>query len=41
MRTLALAALLAAVAVQASAADYKAPRNAFGQPDLEGVWSNA
>ena len=25
----------------ASAQGYKAPRNAFGQPDLEGAWSNA
>ncbi|WP_421937956.1 hypothetical protein [Phenylobacterium sp.] len=41
MRTLFLAGLLAATAFAATAADYKAPRNAFGQPDLEGVWSNA
>jgi len=31
----------AAVATGASAQAYKAPRNAFGQPDLEGVWTNA
>src|SRR4051812_48074689 len=24
----------------AAAADYHAPRNAFGQPDLQGVWTN-
>ena len=34
------AALSAAAAQAAPAAPYKAPRNAFGQPDLEGVWSN-
>ncbi|HEY8618391.1 hypothetical protein [Phenylobacterium sp.] len=38
----ALAALaLAALATGASAQAYKAPRNAFGQPDLQGVWTNA
>ena len=36
-----IAAALAALALPAVAADYKAPRNAFGQPDLEGVWTNA
>jgi hypothetical protein len=30
---------LAAAATAASAQPYKAPRNALGQPDLEGVWS--
>ena len=25
----------------ATAADYHAPRNSFGQPDLQGVWTNA
>lgn len=40
-RALALIALaLAAGAAQAQPA-YKAPRNAFGQPDFEGVWTNA
>ena len=44
-------ALAAALAVQpalaqpgakpAQSAAYQAPRNAFGQPDLEGVWTNA
>jgi hypothetical protein len=33
--------LAAALALPAAAADYKAPRNGFGQPDLEGVWTNA
>src|SRR3954469_22169698 len=43
MRQLALALLAAAVAAVAHAAPaaYKAPRNAFGQPDFEGVWTNA
>jgi hypothetical protein len=37
------AALLAGASGQAlaQAPAYKAPHNAFGQPDLEGVWSNA
>lgn len=39
------ASLAAAVAfiisADAVAADYKAPRNEFGQPDLQGVWTNA
>jgi hypothetical protein len=30
-----------AVAASATAADYKAPRNGYGQPDLSGAWSNA
>jgi hypothetical protein len=46
---LAMAALAAAAALPAAAQTnpaavakgYKAPRNAFGQPDLAGVWSNA
>jgi hypothetical protein len=33
-------ALLASSSVSAQTA-YKAPRNAFGQPDLQGVWTNA
>jgi hypothetical protein len=37
----ALAALLAASAAAAQAADYHAPRNGFGQPDLQGAWTNA
>jgi hypothetical protein len=35
-----LLALLATAAV-ATAPAYKAPRNAFGQPDFEGTWTNA
>ncbi|MGZ6016872.1 MAG: hypothetical protein ACXWKM_14120, partial [Phenylobacterium sp.] len=38
-----LAALIATMALAlggtAAAADYHAPRNAFGQPDLQGVWN--
>jgi hypothetical protein len=39
-------ALISAIAIfgaaaLAQAADYKAPRNAFGQPDLQGTWTNA
>ena len=36
-------ALVAALAVgfAAQAGDYRAPRTAFGQPDLQGLWSNA
>ena len=33
------AALAALLGGPAAAADYKAPRNAFGQPDLQGVWN--
>jgi hypothetical protein len=37
-----LAAPLAATCVTgAQAAAYQAPKNAFGQPDLQGVWTNA
>jgi hypothetical protein len=39
LAALALSALLAAAA--ARAADYHAPKNGFGQPDLQGVWTNA
>jgi len=35
------AAAADAPAAKAPAAPYKAPRNAFGQPDLSGFWSNA
>jgi len=35
-----IATILATAAVAAAPA-YKAPRNAFGQPDFEGVWTNA
>ena len=42
MRHILLGLALAAFATAVSAQDaYKAPRNAFGQPDLEGVWTNA
>lgn len=42
MRRLVLALAVAALATPVLAADaYKAPRNALGQPDLEGVWTNA
>ena len=36
----ALASLGVASSAQAPPASYKAPRNAFGQPDLEGTWTN-
>ena len=42
-----LGAAISALAVAASAAPapagagYKAPLNAYGQPDLEGTWTNA
>lgn len=42
MRRVLLGLTLALLATAASAqAAYKAPRNAFGQPDFEGVWTNA
>lgn len=37
----ALAAALVASAAQAAPALYRAPRNAQGQPDLQGIWTNA
>ncbi len=40
-RLLSLAICLAAVPAMAVAGDFKAPRNAWGQPDLSGVWTNA
>jgi hypothetical protein len=36
-----LLSALAALALPAAAQTYKAPRNAHGQPDLQGVWTNA
>src|SRR5690349_1964523 len=41
MRRLALGIITAAwlAATPAAAADYHAPRNALGQPDLQGVWN--
>jgi len=42
MRTFAIAAVLSAIgALMLSAADYKVPRTAWGDPDLQGVWSSA
>jgi hypothetical protein len=42
IRTLMLGVAAAALATSAFAAEaWKAPRNAFGQPDLAGVWTNA
>ncbi|HEY8615584.1 hypothetical protein [Phenylobacterium sp.] len=40
-RALVLALLASALAHGAAAQAYKAPRTAFGQPDLQGIWSNA
>src|SRR4051812_44379361 len=42
-RTLALATALTALAASSAfaAEAWKAPRNAWGQPDLSGVWTNA
>ena len=37
----ALAVALAMVAAAAQAGSYRAPRTRFGQPDLQGVWTNA
>ena len=36
-----LASLAAAAATVLSAADYKAPRTPWGEPDIQGVWSSA
>src|SRR3954464_15082454 len=41
LKTLAAACAIAALACAAHAADWKAPKNAFGQPDLQGIWTNA
>jgi len=42
MRALMMAGALAlGLCGAAAAADYHAPKNAFGQPDLQGVWTNA
>ena len=30
-----------AIGLEAEASDYRAPRTTFGQPDLQGLWSNA
>ena len=35
------AAFSAAAALSLAAADYKAPRTAWGEPDIQGVWSSA
>ena len=37
----ACALAFAALAGSAAAQAYKAPRNAFGQPDFSGTWTNA
>jgi hypothetical protein len=39
MKRLILAAALASSAAAVQAADYHAPRTAYGQPDLQGVWN--
>jgi hypothetical protein len=39
--TVAIAAAFSLAAGAAAAQAYKAPRNAFGQPDFSGVWTNA
>ncbi|HEY8572678.1 hypothetical protein [Phenylobacterium sp.] len=41
LKGLAVALSLTLAATAAQAADYKAPRTAFGQPDLQGTWTNA
>ena len=42
IRALVLGVAAAALATAAWGAEaWKAPRNAFGQPDLAGVWTNA
>ena len=41
MRRLILPLLIAALATATHAQTWKAPRNGFGQPDFEGVWTNA
>jgi hypothetical protein len=41
MPVLLASAVSAAPAAPAAAAAYKAPLNAYGQPDLEGTWTNA
>src|SRR5215213_4046097 len=33
--------LVALVASSSEAAEYRAPRNSFGQPDLQGMWTNS
>src|SRR5258708_34024642 len=40
LRAVISALLAAGLAAGAQAAGYHAPRNAFGQPDLEGMWDN-
>jgi len=39
IRTLVALVAAALLATSAAAADYKAPRTAYGQPDLQGVWN--
>ena len=41
MKTIALVSMLAVVViVTVTAADWKAPRTAWGDPDLQGIWTN-
>jgi hypothetical protein len=40
-RTLSISALVLALAASAGAAGYKTPRTSFGDPDLQGLWTNA
>src|SRR5437868_297013 len=40
MRISVLLTTLALVATAASAGDYKAPRDAYGRPNFEGLWTN-
>jgi hypothetical protein len=40
-QALVLAGLLASAATLAHAADYRAPRTAYGAPELEGLWSSS
>src|SRR6266850_1262508 len=42
MRTFSVAAAFSVIgALTLTAADWKAPRTAWGEPDLQGVWSSA
>ena len=40
MKTLCVAAIAGACAVSLAAADWKAPRTPWGEPDLQGVWTS-
>ncbi|HEY1837010.1 MAG TPA: hypothetical protein VGG36_05085 [Rhizomicrobium sp.] len=41
VRALSIAFVAAAIATAAAASPYKAPRTSFGDPDLQGLWTNA